>query len=94
MRDNWLVPGLERQRGKLCIEAPAFIFEKKKENCFALFYGVGYTKEKDYVLSCTAQELCSVLCSSLAGRGVWGRMDTLLVWLSPFSSHLQLSQQC
>ena len=22
------------------------------------------------------RELCSVLCGSLAGRGVWGRMDT------------------
>ena len=23
-------------------------------------------------------ELCSMLCSSLEGRGVWGRMDTCL----------------
>ena len=29
--------------------------KKKTKNCFALFYRVGYTKEEDYVLYCTAQ---------------------------------------
>ena len=29
----------------------------------------------------------NVLCGSLDRRGVWGRMDTLYVWLSPFAVH-------
>ena len=36
-------------------------------------------------------ELCSMLCDSLDGRGVWGRMDTY-IWLHHFSMHLRLSQ--
>ena len=36
------------------------------------------------------RELCSMLCSSLDGRGVWGRMDAR-VWLSPFTAHQKLS---
>ena len=31
------------------------------------------------------REFCSMLCGSLDGRGVWGRMDTCYVWLSPFA---------
>jgi len=27
-----------------------------------------------------------------ARRGVWGRMDTVYVWLIPFAVHLKLSQ--
>ena len=27
------------------------------------------------------RELCSMLCGSLDGRGDWGRMDTLYIWL-------------
>ena len=33
------------------------------------------------------KELCSVLCGRVDGRGVWGRVDTLYVWLSPFTVH-------
>ena len=40
------------------------------------------------------RELCSMLCSSLDGRGVWGRMDTVYVWLCPFAVHLKLSENC
>ena len=36
------------------------------------------------------RELCSMLCGSLDGRGVWGRMDAR-VWLSPFTAHQKLS---
>ena len=40
-------------------------------------------------------ELYSMLCSSLDGRGDWGRMDTRICdWLSPFTVHLKLSQHC
>ena len=34
-------------------------------------------------------ELCLVLCGSLDGKGVWGRMDTC-IWLSPFTVHLNI----
>ena len=34
-------------------------------------------------------ELCSVLCGSLGGKGVYA-----YVWLSPFAFHLELSQHC
>ena len=27
-------------------------------------------------------------------RGVWGRMDYVYVWLSPFAVHLKPSQHC
>ena len=41
---------------------------------------------------CRAREFCSVLCGSLAGRGVWGRVDTCVhVWLSRSAVHLRLS---
>ena len=40
------------------------------------------------------REVCLMLCGSLNGRGVWGRMDTLHVWLSPFTVHLKLPQHC
>ena len=36
-------------------------------------------------------ELCSVLCGSLVGRGVWGEWISVYVWLSPFAAHLKLS---
>ena len=45
------------------------------------------------------RKLCSVLCGSVDGRGVWGRMDPrgewthVLVWLSPFVVHLKLYSQ-
>ena len=35
-----------------------------------------------------------MICGSLNGRGVWGRMDTLHAWLSPFTVHLKLPQHC
>ena len=35
-----------------------------------------------------------MLCGSLHGRGVWGTMDTVYLWLSPFTVHLKLSQHC
>ena len=35
-------------------------------------------------------ELCSMLCGSLDGRAVWGRMD-MCIWLSPFPVRLKLS---
>ena len=43
------------------------------------------------------RELCSMLCGSLDGREIWGRMDTctwIHVWLSPSAVHLKLSQHC
>ena len=40
------------------------------------------------------RELCSRLCDGLDGRGVWGRMDRVHVWPSPFAVHLKLSQHC
>ena len=37
----------------------------------------------------------SMLCGTLDGKGVWGRMDTCIYReLSPFAAHLKLSQQC
>ena len=37
--------------------------------------------------------LCSMLCGSLDGRGVWGRMDACAcIWLGPFAVHLKVSQ--
>ena len=36
-------------------------------------------------------ELRSVLCGSLDGRRVWGKMYICIVWLSPFAVHLKLS---
>ena len=36
-----------------------------------------------------------MLCSSLDGSGVWGRVDThVYTWLSPFAVHLKPSQHC
>ena len=40
------------------------------------------------------RELRSVFHGGLDGRGVWGRMDQVCVWLSPFIVHLKLSQSC
>ena len=40
-------------------------------------------------------ELGSMLCGSLDGKGVWGRMDTrIYIWLSPFAVYVKLSQHC
>ena len=39
-------------------------------------------------------ELCSVLCGSLDGRGVWGTRDTCTCRLTPFTVYLKLSQHC
>ena len=39
-------------------------------------------------------QLCSVLCASVTQPGweaVWGRMDIIYVWLSPFAVHQKLS---
>ena len=33
-----------------------------------------------------------MLCGSLGGRGVWGRMNTCVCTLSPFAVHLKLSR--
>ena len=38
------------------------------------------------------RELCSVLGSSLDGRGVWGRIDTCVCMSESLSVHLKLSQ--
>ena len=46
-----------------------------------------------------------MLCGSLDGKGVWGRMDTrvciyiyiyiyIYIWLSPFAVYVKLSQHC
>ena len=36
-----------------------------------------------------------MLCGSLDGKGVWGRMDTCIhVWLNPFAVYLKLLQHC
>ena len=40
-----------------------------------------------YLKWMTNKELCSMLCGSLDGRGVWGRMDTCICMLSPFAVH-------
>ena len=34
-------------------------------------------------LTCTHRELCSMLCGSLDGRGVWGKMDTYICRAEP-----------
>ena len=39
-------------------------------------------------------ELCSVLCGSLDGRGVWGRWTHEYAWLSPFVVPLKWLQHC
>ena len=39
-------------------------------------------------------ELCSGICGSLDGRGVWGRMDTCVCMAGFLSVHLELSQHC
>ena len=39
-------------------------------------------------------KFCSMLYDSLNGRRVWGRMDTVNVWLSPLAVYLKLSQYC
>ena len=39
-------------------------------------------------------ELCSVLCGSLDGRGVWGRMVTCLCMAELLAVHLKVSQHC
>ena len=38
------------------------------------------------------RELCSMLCGSLDGRGIWG--EWMHIWLRPFADHLKLSQHC
>ena len=38
-------------------------------------------------------ELCSMLCGSLDGRGVWGRIH-VYVWMDHFAVRLKLSQYC
>ena len=35
-----------------------------------------------------------MLCASLDGRGLWGIMDLVYVWLGPFAVHLKLLQHC
>ena len=43
--------------------------------------------------TCYHREFCSVLCGSLDGRAVWGRMDMCVyIWLSPFTIHLKRPQ--
>ena len=37
---------------------------------------------------------CSMLCGSLEGRGVWGKMICVYLWLGPFAVDLKLSQHC
>ena len=39
-------------------------------------------------------ELCSMLCGSLDGKGVWAERIHVYGWLSPFAVHLKLSQHC
>ena len=53
--------------------------------------------EMDHQQGPTVQhrELCSMLCGSLDGRGVWGENGSnVYIQLSPFAVHLKLSQQC
>ena len=40
------------------------------------------------------RELCSLLCSSLDARGVWGRMNTCVCMAECPAVHLTLSQHC
>ena len=44
----------------------------------------------------TAQhrELCSVLCGSLDGRGVWGRMDTCVYIAESLHCSPEITQHC
>ena len=37
---------------------------------------------------------CSMLCGSLDGRGVWGRMDTCLCMAGCSAVHLKLPKHC
>ena len=38
-------------------------------------------------------ELCSMLCGSLDGMGVWGGWIHVNVWPSPFTVHLKLGEE-
>ena len=40
------------------------------------------------------RELWSMLCCSLDGRGVWGRMDTCICMAESLPVHLKISQHC
>ena len=40
------------------------------------------------------RELCSVLSGGLDGRSAWRTMIDVSLWLSPFATHLRLSQHC
>ena len=39
-------------------------------------------------------ELCSVLCGSLDGRGIWRRVDTCICTAESLRCYLKLSQHC
>ena len=38
--------------------------------------------------------LCSMLCCSLDGRGVWGKIDTCVWMIESLAVHLKLSPHC
>ena len=54
-------------------------FLKSQKNSFSRTY-------------CIADLLCSMLCGSLDGRGVWGWMDTCICMAETLSIHLKLLQ--
>ena len=62
--------------------------KKKTKNCFALFYRVGYTKEEDYVLYCTAQgTLLNAMCCFYSLNGIMLRL--LILDLKQFHPDFQ-----
>ena len=44
--------------------------------------------------ACNVGELCSMVCGSQGGRGVWGRTDTCVYMAESLPFQLKLSQHC
>ena len=57
-------------------------------NTYTLLY-LKWITDKDLIYSTGISAQCYV--AAWDGRGVWGRMHILYVWLSPFVVHLKLS---
>ena len=47
--------------------------------------------DNQWGLTVLHKELCSMLCGSLDGRGVWGRMDTCMCMVESLCSPLQIT---
>ena len=50
------------------------------------------TKHTEQAPTLQHMEVCSVLCGSLDGRGVWGRMDTCICIAESFRCSPEISQ--